>query len=502
MTIEDERYSLQLKLDSQKTDKERNELGQFSTPFPLAMEMAEYALSVSHPGPLRFLEPSIGTGVFYSALRRISGDIEYARGYEIDSHYYTPTKEFWRHDILELINGDFFNQAPQRRYNLILANPPYSRHHHINELIKKQLQERVYSEYGISISGLAGLYCYFLILSTSWLENDGISCWLIPSEFLDVKYGEAVKQFLCTKVELLSIHRFDPSDLQFADALVSSSIVTFRNRPPHGRSVRLSTGGRPTEPTISHTVSIGNINPTDKWSLLFNDETESIDGLPLGHYFKVSRGISTGNNSFFIISKAEAERRQLPAEFLTPILPAPRHLKESLILEERSNLHEENLFFLLSCPLDINDVRDRYPNLYEYIVEGELNNANAGYNCRRRIPWYMSETRKPAPIYMTYMGRGENSQRMFRFILNESESVVSNSYLMLFPKEEYKTCLKDRYILKAVWETLNNIPKSRLSQCGRSYGGGLFKIEPRELERLKVPELQAILISGQGNLFA
>ena len=102
---------------------------------------------------------------------------------------------------------------------------------------------------------------------------------------------------------------------------------------------------------------------------------------------------------------------------------------------------------------------------------------------------------------MTYMGRGENASRMFRFILNESESIVTNSYLMLYPREKYKHCISDKATLIQVWKTLNSIPKDRLSKSGRSYGGGLFKIEPKELELLKIPELKDVLKPIRTSLF-
>jgi hypothetical protein len=46
---------------------------------------------------------------------------------------------------------------------------------------------------------------------------------------MDVNYGKAVKHYLLSRVTLLHIHRFDPNGVQFADALVSSAVVWFRN---------------------------------------------------------------------------------------------------------------------------------------------------------------------------------------------------------------------------------------------------------------------------------
>lgn len=66
---EHRRELMQKELDSCKSDRERNILGQYSTPFLLACDIVKYVLSLRNPDdPIRFLEPSIGTGVFYSAL--------------------------------------------------------------------------------------------------------------------------------------------------------------------------------------------------------------------------------------------------------------------------------------------------------------------------------------------------------------------------------------------------------------------------------------------------
>lgn len=499
MNMEEKRYQLQLKLDSEKDNKARNILGQFSTPYLLAKDMVKYVLSFNHDSDIMFLEPSIGTGVFFSALVDVAKPTK-AIGFEIDAHYYKPTKRLWSEHNLTLVQGDFFDFEPTPDYNLIIANPPYSRHHHIENNIKRRLQSIIKREYGLEISGLSGLYCYFLILSTRWLREGGLSCWLIPSEFLDVNYGKAVKEFLCTKVELISIHRFNPGDLQFSDALVSSSIIVFRNRKPSGQKIRLTTGSNISAPEMITEIPITELNPQNKWNSFFDSqyEVEALIGKSLGEFFKVSRGISTGNNSFFIMSKDIALQRNLPQEFLIPILPAPRNLNSERINKSYSETEE---FVLLSCPLSIDIIKSKYPSLYDYIIDGEQRLLNKRYNCSRRSPWYLCEKREPAPFYMTYMGRGENSSRMFRFILNESKSIVTNSYLMLYPRDKYKYCFSNIETIEQVWSILNNIPKERLAKCGRTYGGGLFKIEPKELESLVVPELATVLLPQQGSLF-
>ena len=82
------------------------------------------------------------------------------------------------------------------RFNLIICNPPYVRHHHLGNGDKSRLQIHTLQASGMKISGLAGLYCYFLGLSHAWMTDGGVAGWLIPSEFMDVNYGQAVKRYL------------------------------------------------------------------------------------------------------------------------------------------------------------------------------------------------------------------------------------------------------------------------------------------------------------------
>jgi hypothetical protein len=122
---------------------------------------------------------------------------------------------------------------------------------------KALLQMRTAQACGTKIGGLAGLYCHFLGLSHAWMAERGVAGWLIPSEFMDVNYGQAVKRYLLNRTTLLHIHRFDPNDVQFADALVSSAVVWFRKSPPpKDHTVTFSFGGSLFDPNVSRAVPV------------------------------------------------------------------------------------------------------------------------------------------------------------------------------------------------------------------------------------------------------
>ena len=169
---EQERLSLQARLDAEKTQADRNRLGQFSTPAALAREILRFGVALfGEEKRVRFFDPAIGTGSFFSALLDTvpAGRIEAAKGYELDTHYGTPAHKLWRGTQLDLELGDFTKAVPPaseaERYNLLICNPPYVRHHHIANSEKRRLQAPTEAACGVRIAGLAGLYCYFLGLT-------------------------------------------------------------------------------------------------------------------------------------------------------------------------------------------------------------------------------------------------------------------------------------------------------------------------------------------------
>ena len=70
-TIERSRIEEQIHLDGQKDVAERNRLGQFATPPELALQIGRYLRELweVRSDSVHFIDPAIGTGALYSALR-------------------------------------------------------------------------------------------------------------------------------------------------------------------------------------------------------------------------------------------------------------------------------------------------------------------------------------------------------------------------------------------------------------------------------------------------
>jgi predicted RNA methylase len=538
LDLEARRQAEQRRLDGSRTTEQRNRLGQFATPPALAIDITNYAYSLwnGRNDRVRFLDPAVGTGSFYSAFRQVfpAHAIEQAIGVEIDPNVAAAAKALWGGTGLSVIDGDFTRLEPTRPFNLVLTNPPYVRHHHLSREDKQRLKAMVGERNGINLSGLAGLYCHFLLLSDAWLVDGGLAVWLIPSEFMDVNYGIAIKRYLTERVNLLRVHRYCPSDAQFGDALVTSAVVVFEKvAPRRDHVVCMSFGGLLSAPMAREDVPLPILQGMKKWTGFPRNGMAQMGGrgscrvveghvtrheprppnmakshttrqeprpsefgspIPgarpaerpaakLGDLFTIKRGIATGANAFFILDRQEAVRNGIPRKFLRPILPGSRHIVGNVIEADRSG--EPGLaktLVVIDCDLPEKAVRERFPAFWTYLEEGKAQGIHEGYLASRRTPWYCQEKRPPAPFLCTYMGRPGACGNPFRFFLNRSEATAANVYLMLYPKGSLKEALDRRPDLDSVvLGALQSIKADRLIREGRVYGGGLHKLEPREL---------------------
>lgn len=494
--IEQSRFTMQKAIDKKKDIKERRKFGQFSTPYELAKEIVSFGLDILDTDEISFLEPCIGSGTFYSALLDAVNEghtIKFATGIEIDATYYDCAKSLWSDMGINIINGNFADVKPDKKYNFVLTNPPYVRHHYLSQNEKTRLTEIEKKETGIVLSGLAGLYCHFILLANKWLAPNAICGWLVPSEFMDVNYGNAMKDYLLNHVHLLRIHRYDPINSMFSDALVSSCVIWFKNEVvDYDYDVEFTFSGTHYKPMQKKRVKKSELMKELKWTRFPGKEirSEEINEITLGDFFEIKRGIATGDNNFFIMSRNKILELGMDMSFFKPILPSPRYLKSDFVSSNRDGIPQiEPQYFLLDCNLSEPEIEKNHPALWHYLQSG-MEKTSKKYLCKSRKKWYWQEQREATCFLCSYMGRGKMNSSPIRFILNLSNAIATNSYLMLYPKSNLQQAISaNPNSVYKIWEVLKDISGNEIEEEGRVYGGGLKKIEPKELAKVPCGDL-------------
>ena len=160
----------------------------------------------------------------------------------------------------------------------------------------------------------------------------------------------------------------------------------------------------------------------------------------LNDFFEIKRGLATGANDYFILTEEQVSHHHIPDEFVVPVLPNSRYIKENIILaDENGHPQIEPRQFLLTSDLLENVIRNNYPPVWEYLQLGLEKGINEGYLCKSRKHWYQQEKRPDCQFLFAYMGRIDaEKESPFRFLLNYSKATVTNAYHILYPKPFFK----------------------------------------------------------------
>lgn len=466
--------------------EERYGLGQFFTPPPIAELMAEAIMEID---PQTCLDPGVGGGV----LLRAVGPGPKRFGCDIDPSAVELAQDSLEAEggELELVHGDFLDLDDWPfsidEFDAVIANPPYIRHHNLT-LQQKALAKHYSRAFGLTISSLSGSYVYFFLEAIRRLRFNGRLAFITPTEFLDVRYGAPLKEALLNWCDIDELIVLEMDELAFDGVLTTSAITIATKRERTTRRLRM------TEAQLNGTIVRRRQVQLDAdeaaaqapWTALLPSRAERILPLVAGRsaklsdYARVRRGIATGDNSFFCLTQEQVNQWGIEPRFLVPAVAGSKDLPEngSVLTREfwRARKSSGAPSWLLWCHEPKSALAGT--SVLRYIEHGEALGLPERFNCKARKPWYGVERVPPADFFVTYMSR----QRA-RFVRNELGARCLTSLLNVWSHDGIEP---DR--LRPILEDEANA--QLLREFGRTYGGGLGKIEPGDLLRLPVRPLQ------------
>lgn len=478
----------------------RKRFAQFFTPPPIARLMAEWIGAID---PRTILDPAVGPGVFPRVLGELCPKAQLTC-IDLDPVAVSVARtSLGEGDNRSFVEQDFLTWEDERLFDAAIANPPYLRHHDLHYPF--DIFHFVGNKNNVRFSRLSNIYVLFIVEVCRRLRRGGRAAVIVPGEWVNANFGDSLKVWLLNRGLLHTLMYFSHISSQFEDALTTASILLLE-KPLENQErdsvrtifvqdgcpldeVQSALAAEPAENgnVVVQRFSRDQLLDEKKWNhLLSHGITETLPGfVALSELADTRRGIATGSNSFFHLSPSAATGLHLRAQNLTPCIG--RALDVAGTVFDQRDLDElvklDRRTYLFDMRIDPDEAESAY------LAKGESDKLHQRYLCAaRKGTWYAMEKRPPSAIWAAVFGRAG-----LRFIHNTAGISNLTTFHCIYPKidesEVEKSAAPD--FAAALTACLNSrLVQDRARRQRRVYGGGLLKVEPKDLLDIEVPDLR------------
>lgn len=475
----------------------RKARGAFFTPPAIAEHLTAWAIKDDPEAVV--LDPTCGDGVFLiaagqqlKALGRQTSDLD-SQVFGIDLHKGSLEQAM---RVLEgegldakLIASDFFAvgtpdqlDSPIGYVDAVIGNPPFIRYQqHTGESRRLSLEAALRQK--VRLNGLASSWAASLVHAAAFLKPEGRIAMVLPTEILSVGYAEPVRRWLKERFEKVNLVVFE--QLQFEDAQADVVLLLAEGR---GGCDAFSLWHVDSAEDLARVRPYTQLNvappETGKWTDILVPKAER--GLyrevvaefftTLSEYGTSELGGVTGGNAFFALSEATRKEFGLSEAQLVKISPpGTKHLRSPAFTKGQWNaLRESGERVWLFRP----EADDNTPARIAYETYGKSLGIDKAYKCEIRTPWWRPPVSNVPDLFFTYM-----SHNYPRLIANQARTAFLNS---MHGVRLHKTAPKEAAAMLP-YICLNSVTMLGAEVNGRSYGGGILKMEPREAATLPLP---------------
>ena len=478
--------------DAVDSPSRRKARGAFFTPPKIARYLTRWAVRDADD---MVLEPSCGEAAFLTeaSARLIELGNSSPRVFGVDIHASSATQA---ESLVTAAGGrpqievaDFFTVKPEPIYSAVIGNPPFVRYQDFAGEARLRSREAAMRA-GVPMSGLASSWAAFTVHSALFLRRGGRLGLVIPAELLSVNYAAAVRAFLMQSFARVSLVLFTERIFpEVQEEVVLLLAEGYGDGATDHAEVYQAHNADDLDEILSSATTWKPVDPADKWTpLLLSTEafdlyTELLGSgaySPLQTWGETSLGIVTGNNKYFAVSPARARELGLGrSELLRLSPPGSRHLRElTLSNSALTKMGRDGAATYLFRPSgEPSEAAKRY------IRAGETANVHAAYKCRVRNPWWRVPIVNKPDLFLTYMNADTP-----RVASNDAGALHLNSVHGINLQAAFRNLGREFLPLAS----LSSMTLVGAEAVGRSYGGGMLKLEPKEADRLPVPSPSTI----------
>lgn len=456
--------------------------GSYYTPECVVRFMVNY-LAAQGQNFAHVLEPSAGDGRFLpELLRQPNCHVDAVEKFEAKT---TDMRTRIQHPNARYYTADFLDYSTgcEERYDLIIGNPPYiSMKNMETEEIEKARQ--LFEQVQLSTAVMQNLWSAFVVGAAQLLTPNGTVFFILPTEFLQVRFAEKLRLYLEKKFNNIKIFSFEAEvfpDIEQHICLVYLS--NSENAPPH---IDYYIYGSPEDALPLKHSRIEKNKPLKKWNNAILDDEEILllrhsgqNCVKIGEIGNCAPGIVTGGNKYFIVKPSFVREKQA-AQYVLPII------QKNSIIRKDTIFFNDALFQTLAdadIPVYLLNLagKENIPTgVTEYLktVGEEKTNGiklKERHKCSNREPWYAV----PIVHYgdVVFFKRSDKLPHLY---INEQRIHTTDAGYHIRLNEEYDPA-------SVVFCFYNSLTLAQCEFQGRYYGGGVLELVPNEFRELSLP---------------
>ncbi|WP_419268664.1 Eco57I restriction-modification methylase domain-containing protein [Paracoccus sp. T5] len=399
-------------------------------------------------------------------------------------------------DLTRFYKGDFLHQhfpeAWHGKFDAVIGNPPYLPYRKIDPAAR-DVALTVLAKEGLKLDKRASLWAYFVALSVRYVKDGGRMAWVLPNSFLYANYSQNLRNYIANAFN--NVRAFELQERQFllegteektVVLLAEGKLPRLVRQPDLKLPLSRCSGVRELSIQIKKWVEgeletssdcgtsvFDNLPMTARESYLFLKRSRYYQ--QLGDQLKVQIGLVTGDNKFFLRNDEERKSAGLSVEDLVPVLP---RFIYATGLDFRTNdfeilVQEGGKGYLVSCCED----KPKPTQVQRYLSAYPQDKRNTCSTFKKRATWSQTDDGLVPDAFFPVMQH--NGPRL---LLNNARVNCTNSVHRVYFKNANSEATKQLLALT----TLSTFSQLSAEFCGRSYGSGALKHEPREVERVGI----------------
>lgn len=435
----------------------------------------------------RILEPCVGEGVFINSISKIVGNsfAPVVDAVEINKDTCSAVrKRFTTIELSRVNNVDFLRYSTNKKYDLIVGNPPYVNTRYMTDE-QKNICSKMADEWScVDVKvRIKNLWTAFIAKSEELLSENGVIAFVLPLDLAHVSHADSVKECLKRKFKRIELYEFDGVVFDDADQHAVLMIATkndcgYSDGVYHTR-VSIEGGDLNADEPVALNGVLGN-----KWTdhglssyevSFLKDMANSMTRI--GEYCTTSPGVVTAANDYFILTHEEICRNGLK-KYATPVIENAKNVNGSVSFDvadwERLRDEQQPCYIL-----DFSKGDKLTKKAEKYINEGESLGISGRYKCKNRKKWYVVPS----------IGSGEafflrRCHLYPKLVMNRANICVTDTAYILKMYDGYEA-------ESLVYSYYNSLTLAFSEVLGRSYAGGVLELTPNEFRTIPIVFKQA-----------